>query len=387
MIKRILFIVALIIVLFLNYQSVWATGEIDTRLTLASHSFNTPSSGWAQLSINVQAKSNTSSSYNVRVFQDAFYLDTYLQAQIPNDTYVTFSNQHFTSPDYNTTEDYSPTGVYQGRVQYVYTYDIGTLEQIGYVDWTTIVTVTIEYQMTDATSSITWYGGIPDYLVKGHPLTVDYTGSELSIPGTLTDFSLPVAMSNLVASASKEEGVTITWRTESELNSAGFHVWRSLSEDDVYSKITTAIIPSQGNTSVAQEYSYCDKNVESNVLYWYKVEEISTDGKSKFFGPISVMGMKPIPENYGLAQNYPNPFNPETMIEFQLPENADVSIMIYNLLGQEVKTLVEEKMEAGYQKITWTGRDNNGVKVPSGMYIVQMQAGNFRQIRKMTILR
>jgi hypothetical protein len=201
------------------------------------------------------------------------------------------------------------------------------------------------------------------------------------------DFSLPVAMSAITAEASKEDGVTITWRTESELNSAGFHVWRSLSEDKVYNKITSAIIPSQGNTSVAQEYSYSDKNVESDILYWYKIEELSTNGESKFFGPISVMGVKPVPKHYGLGQNYPNPFNPETMIEFQLPENADVAIVVYSLLGQEVKTLVKEKMEAGYQKIAWYGKDNNDVKVPSGMYIIQMQAGDFRQIRKMTIIR
>ena len=353
---------------------------------------------------------------NQQVVGSSLLFDVYIQSNsddslrlASSDIYLDFNDQYFSSDaaalnDYNSAfDDYGISVTIDGDSRIVISLQQPNINVPADITNKTVLISTSSpgtyilrvevstIQDYNGTSGLSWYylggSGTDIYYFKdwSSPYATRPIDSDGDIPPG--DMSLPVAMSNITAEASKEEGVTITWRTESELNSAGFHVWRSLSEDKTYNKITSALISSQGNTSVAQEYSYCDKNVESNVMYWYKVEEISTAGESKFFGPISVMGMKPVPKDYGLAQNYPNPFNPETVIEFQLPENADVSIVVYSLLGQEVKTLVKEKMEAGYQKITWYGKDNHDVKVPSGMYIVQMQAGDFRQIRKMTIIR
>lgn len=90
---------------------------------------------------------------------------------------------------------------------------------------------------------------------------------------------------------------------------------------------------------------------------------------------------------YELLPNYPNPFNPETNIEFILPEPSFVTLKIYNLLGQEVRTLIANGYPAGQFKSTWNGKDNFGKPVASGTYIYVLQAGDFTKKAKMTLLR
>jgi len=97
--------------------------------------------------------------------------------------------------------------------------------------------------------------------------------------------------------------------------------------------------------------------------------------------------VKSVPEVYNLYQNFPNPFNPETRIDFQLPKGSEVTLKIYNILGQEIKTLVSEEKEAGYYSILWNGENNYGIKVSSGIYIYQIRAGDFIKSRKMVYIR
>ena len=94
-----------------------------------------------------------------------------------------------------------------------------------------------------------------------------------------------------------------------------------------------------------------------------------------------------IPEIYSLSQNFPNPFNPTTKFGFGLPEDSDVRIRIYNILGQEVKTLVHDRLPAGYRFILWNGTDNYGRNVTSGVYIAVMESRDFRQVRKMVLMK
>jgi hypothetical protein len=181
------------------------------------------------------------------------------------------------------------------------------------------------------------------------------------------------------------EGITLSWRTESESNSSGFYVWRSQAEDGSYKRISTALIPSQGNGSAATEYRFLDKNVQEEKVYWYKIEEISTDGQSEFFGPLQIQGI-PLPEEFSLLPNYPNPFNPETTIRYELPETSEVTMKVYTLLGKEIRTLVNKIQNAGRYRVTWNGMDQDGRRVSSGIYFVRIQAGSFSQIRKMTFI-
>ena len=97
-----------------------------------------------------------------------------------------------------------------------------------------------------------------------------------------------------------------------------------------------------------------------------------------------------LPTEYRLSQNYPNPFNPVTEIRYHIPEigSWDLTVLkIYNILGQEVRTLVDERQEAGQYAITWEGKNNVGEEVASGLYICQMKSGSFLDSRKMMLVR
>ena len=94
-----------------------------------------------------------------------------------------------------------------------------------------------------------------------------------------------------------------------------------------------------------------------------------------------------IPETFALHQNYPNPFNPETTIRYDLPESENVQIMIYDLMGRQIRTLVSEHQEAGYRLIRWDALNDRGQGVSAGMYIYTIQAGEFREVKKMVLLK
>jgi hypothetical protein len=91
--------------------------------------------------------------------------------------------------------------------------------------------------------------------------------------------------------------------------------------------------------------------------------------------------------NYELRQNYPNPFNPTTTITFAVPERANVSVVVYDILGQEITRLLNEEKSAGAHSIIWNGQNSKGFQAPSGAYILSLQAGDFNQVRKMTLLK
>jgi hypothetical protein len=127
--------------------------------------------------------------------------------------------------------------------------------------------------------------------------------------------------------------------------------------------------------------------------WFYRVVAFDFNGnEGEFSDEVSVpMGLEgtdgTIPREFALHQNYPNPFNPETWISFDLPKGVDVSITIYNTLGQKVRTLVSEAAPAGSYKVLWDGSNQNGVRVASGIYIYTIKAGSFVQSRKMTFMK
>ena len=90
---------------------------------------------------------------------------------------------------------------------------------------------------------------------------------------------------------------------------------------------------------------------------------------------------------FELSPNYPNPFNPETTIRYTVPENCRVNIDVFNLLGQKICNLVNEKKSAGNYSTIWDGRDNNGKHVTSGVYIYRIKANDFIDAKKMLLIR
>jgi hypothetical protein len=94
-----------------------------------------------------------------------------------------------------------------------------------------------------------------------------------------------------------------------------------------------------------------------------------------------------VPGNFGISQNYPNPFNPETTIEFALPRASHVKIEIFDILGKPVRSLVDERLEAGFKTVKWDGRNQSGSQASSGVYLCRLQAGTYTATRKLILTR
>ena len=94
-----------------------------------------------------------------------------------------------------------------------------------------------------------------------------------------------------------------------------------------------------------------------------------------------------LPTEYSLSQNQPNPFNPSTDISFSLPKSGQVKLTVYNILGAEVATLVDEIRSAGVHRITWDGTDKSGNPVASGVYLYRLTAGDFAETKKMVLMK
>ena len=94
-----------------------------------------------------------------------------------------------------------------------------------------------------------------------------------------------------------------------------------------------------------------------------------------------------IPSQYALSDNYPNPFNPSTRIQFQLPQSATVNLVIYNMVGQEIKRFTMTNLNAGYHNVMWNATNNDGAPVSNGVYLYQLQTDQFVQTKKMVFMK
>jgi len=181
--------------------------------------------------------------------------------------------------------------------------------------------------------------------------------------------------------------VDISWSTASELNNQGFNIYRAEAETpDNWVMVNDAIIDGQGSVSSETNYNYSDTKVVSGKTYQYKLESVSLNGITVEEKTIDVE--IPVPSQYVLLPNYPNPFNPTTNIKFLLPESQQVTLQIYNISGQLVKTITQNEMyQAGEHVVSWNATDDSGSRVASGMYMYVFRAGSFHKIGKMILLK
>ena len=98
-------------------------------------------------------------------------------------------------------------------------------------------------------------------------------------------------------------------------------------------------------------------------------------------------GFSNVPHNFSLHQNYPNPFNPIANLRYDLPEQAHVTLTVYDLIGREVTQLVNTVQEAGFRSVQWNATDSFGKPVSAGVYLYQIRAGEFVQTKKMVLLK
>jgi hypothetical protein len=162
------------------------------------------------------------------------------------------------------------------------------------------------------------------------------------------------------------------------VNNYGFEVERTFS-------LTTpgweriGFIEGRGNSNSPKDYSFTD-NLQKQNIYHYRLKQIDIDGQYEYSSVVSIEFI--IPNQYTLNQNYPNPFNPATNISYYLPVDGFVTIKIFDIMGSEVSTIINENQKAGSYSTTF-----DGSKYASGLYICRMTSGNFTHSIKMLMLK
>ncbi len=232
---------------------------------------------------------------------------------------------------------------------------------------------------------------------NGNDLTLvnspTWTGSDN--PAGASDVSLAVQATDFIATSSAGS-VTLTWETQSEVNNAGFNIFRQQLQPPnsepqtqnwqlISSYATNDSLAGVGTSSTGRSYDFTDNHVTAGLTYKYKIESVSTNGATKELSTLTVtVG---VPKTYALYQNYPNPFNPSTTIRFDLKEQSNVTLAIYNVLGQRVESWNYGMMEAGrYNK------DVNMSRFASGVYFYRiiakgLKGDRFVSIKKMLMIK
>ncbi len=189
--------------------------------------------------------------------------------------------------------------------------------------------------------------------------------------------SLPVELTSFAASVVNGD-VKLDWTTATEQNNKGFEIQRK-SENSDYR--TIAFIDGYGTSAEAHSYSFVDDVTTTVGQFTYRLVQVDFSGEIAYSNEVEVD--LSAPADFALAQNYPNPFNPSTKINFSLPASASVNLKIYNMLGQEVVSLINgESFDAGSHTVNF-----NASQLASGTYIYTISAGDFTASRKMTLLK
>ena len=144
-----------------------------------------------------------------------------------------------------------------------------------------------------------------------------------------------------------------------------------------------ADLTQEGLPEITFDTHSLDRN-NSNITIGYTIygidQEIISSG-------MKYVELKAVPEQYALHYNYPNPFNPVTTMLYDLPEAGYTRLIIYDVLGRQIHTLVDQVMDAGYYKMQWDGRNSMGKMVSGGIYFYQIQTNDFIRTRKMLLLK
>lgn len=189
------------------------------------------------------------------------------------------------------------------------------------------------------------------------------------------DYIVPVELTSFTAQAVKGK-VELNWSTATETNNHGYEIQRSADKQNF---TTVGFVRGAGTTTERQSYTFEDNYTGQSKVY-YRLKQVDFNGTFWLSDVIEISNLIPI--EFGISQNYPNPFNPSTTIEFQLPVDAKVMIKVYDILGSEVATLVDQFKEAGYHKLNF-----NGSALASGTYFFRIKANDFVQTKKMILMK
>jgi len=193
----------------------------------------------------------------------------------------------------------------------------------------------------------------------------------------VNDTALPVEIINFKA-ISQTNGINLKWQTDTEINNYGFDIEKNI---DNTGWIKIGFIKGAGNSNNIKNYYFFDTSINQGKQYFYRLKQIDNSGKFTYSNEIKII----VPVTVfteSLSQNYPNPFNSSTVIEYFISKTNFVIIKIYDVMGREVKTLLNKEISAGNHSILFNA---NGLS--SGIYFYMMIVNNFVEIKKLMILK
>ena len=200
--------------------------------------------------------------------------------------------------------------------------------------------------------------------------TIDLMG----FSGTDGGNPLPVELVSFTATVNGND-INLEWITATEVDNYGFEIERKTNND--WEKI--GFIEGHGNSNSPKVYTFTDVPVSVMKLN-YRLKQIDTDGSFEYSKVVNVS--LSIPTEYELKQNYPNPFNPATKITYSLPKDGLITLKVYDVLGEEVASLVYEDKKAGNYTVRF-----DGTQLSSGVYFSRLTAGNYTGIIKMLLVK
>ena len=217
--------------------------------------------------------------------------------------------------------------------------------------------------------------------LHNNPNTFDINNITLSEPINITEAPLPVNLMNFTHRVNGSN-VNLTWTTSMESNNKGFQLERKNASEGSWK--TIGFVEGAGNSNTERKYSFDDKKLNSG-KYQYRMKQIDYNGNFSYNNLNGEITMG-LPTKFNLSQNYPNPFNPSTKIDYELPVDSKVKLIIYDALGREVRTLVNESQKAGIYTTEFNAKD-----LSSGFYFYRLitnSDGNEQIItKKMTFIK
>ncbi len=195
---------------------------------------------------------------------------------------------------------------------------------------------------------------------------------------------LPVTLSSF--SATNHGGsIEISWSSHTEIDVLAYHLYRSEIQNGHFSLV--ARLKAYGNSEIPRSYRYVDRDVVAGRTYYYRLAQENHRGDLEFFGPVLAAVCASVPATFRLFPNYPNPFNSSTAVKYQVPEAGHVVVVIYDVLGREVRNLVDGHHMEGSYTILWDGQNDRSKDLESGVYWCVLKFRDFTDTIKMILIR
>jgi hypothetical protein len=216
----------------------------------------------------------------------------------------------------------------------------------------------------------------------------DFVINSASYTGALTITLLPVQLVSFTATRININDVRLNWRTLSEINNFGFYVQRRAEGEQRFADRPNSFVAGHGTTNEPHDYSFVDSTLPAG-RWHYRLRQLDLDGTPHFTEPIEIEIPTSVaegePTEFELFQNYPNPFNPATIIRFTIPVGAGHApslLKVFDVLGREVATLVNETREPGEYSVLWKPENLAG-----GVYVYALQSGGKQKMKRLVFLK